>query len=548
LRQLADQRKAPFMTISRASTPTFPNQISGGKRRFKRALVVTAVLVSWIFAPGPGRAQWKSLDTYRKDFLTIGSYTDITAITATDYYAYFGSSSGILRYDILNHEFIEPLGFDNGLSGTTIRRLAASFDDEKLWVETDLGVYLYERVFGYWTQESGFPALQTGGSYVSPEPIHNSPFGFTYFPDGILMDKAGRQYVTDPIYQDKSGYLWLGVRNFGPARSEVNGGDLEFLTFGLLENDVSALYRIGDTLLVGGYLQGSTRAGLTEIDLNTGIFDYVEQGVTQNFPENDVLSLGESNKALLVGSPLGLYEISKKDHSLLGHYDRFSGLPGTQVNASFGFGDTILVATEFGLGVLYGDSTGVVALRRNILEGRRVYCLEPVYPGGRRKPPLSSRVRPRYVWIGSEKGAYRLNVRTFKLKKLTDPELILDGPVRRIRIVGSNLWLLARDGLVRINVQTGKSESFPEVNRFTDHTSFAVNERLIAIGTQSGLALIPFQVKNGKRKQSTTIRFTTNDGLPSNYISSVEFVGDFLWIGSARGLSRFWWNDPARVY
>jgi len=533
---------------NRPDSGTFRDSTPSHRRNYLASIGLALSLLFCVSLPTPGRAQWKSLDTYRKDFLTIGEYTDITAITATDYYAYFGSSSGILRYDILNREFIEPLGFDNGLVGTTIRRLAASFDDEKLWVETDFGIYLFERVFGYWTQESKFPALQNGGSYVPPEPIHNSPFGFTYYPDGVLMDDAGRQYITEPIYQDKLGYLWLGVHGFGPARSEVNGGDLEFLPFGLLEKQVSALLRIGDTLLVAGYLGNSFRAGLTEIDLNTGAFDYIEQGVTQRFPENDVLSLGESNRALLIGTSLGLYEISRKNHSILGKYDRFSGLPSTQVNGSFGFGDTLLVATEFGLGILYSDSTGSVALRRNLLEGSRIYCLEPAYPGGRLKLPLSSHVRPRYVWIGSERGAYRLNVRTFKLKKLTDPEQILDGPVRQIRVVGANLWFLARDGLVRINVQTGESESFPDINRFSDQTSFAVNERLIAIGTQSGLVLIPYQTKSGKKKKSTTIRFTINDGLPSNYISAVEFIDDFLWIGSDNGLSRFWWDDPARVY
>ncbi len=509
------------------------------------ALIFVAVFALF---PAASRAQWKSLDTYRKDFLTIGSYTDITAITSTDFYAYFGGPSGVLRYDIINREFIEPLGMDNGLYGTRIRRMAASFDDEKLWVETDFGVFLYERVFGYWTQETDFPAHEATGAYVSPEPIHTPPLGYTYFPDGVLMNDAGQQFITDPIFQDKSGYLWMNIRGFGPARSEVDGGDLEFLPFGILESDVSALYSIGDTLIVGGYLGSSLRSGLTRINLSTGAFEYIDQGVYPGFPEVDVVSLGESERALLVGAPLGLYEISKKDHTPLAHYDKFTGLPNTQVNDAFGFGDTLIVATESGLGILYSDTTGAVSLRKNLLTGYRVYSLEPAYPGGKRKLPLSRRVRPRYIWIGAERGAYRLDVRTFSLKKLTDPELILESPVRKIRLNGSDLWLLAQDGLVRIGLQTGESESFLEVNRFTDQTSLAVNDELIAIGTQSGLAIIPYRKRDAKGKKSLAHRFTQNDGLVSNYITSVEFVDDFLWIGTDRGLSRFWWNNPIRVY
>jgi hypothetical protein len=518
--------------------------------RLRRILLcAVAGCFSPLLLAGSGQAQWKSLDTYRKDFLTIGSYSYITAITATDYYAYFGSSSGILRYNILNREFIEPLGMRaDGLVGTSILRIAASFDDEKLWVETDFGIFLYERVFGYWSQTSDFPGAINSGSYVSPEPIHNSPFGFTYFPDGIMMSDAGRQYITEPIYQDKSGYLWMGIAGFGPARSEVNGGDLEFLPFGLLGDEVSALHSIDENLIVGGYLGASYRTGLTRINLADGTFDYIEQGVYQDFPEVDVISLGESNRAILVGTAHGLYEISKKDHTPLARYNKFNGLPNTQINASYGFGDTIIVATQSGLGILYSDTSGAVSLRKNVLPTSRVYCLEPAYPGGRRKLPKSSQVRPRYIWVGAEKGAYRLNVRTLKLKKLTDPELILESPVKRIRLRGSELWLLAQDGLVKIDVQTGESESFLEVNRFTDHTSFDVNDELIAVGTGSGLAIIPYRKRDSKGKKSLALRFTENDGLASNYITSVEFVGDFLWIGADRGLSRFWWNDPSRVY
>ncbi len=515
------------------------------KRRFC-ALACGVFLL--VFAV-PGQAQWKSLDTYRKDFLNIGSYSYITAITSSDYYAYFGSSSGILRYDILNREFIEPLSISaDGLVGNTISRIVASFDDEKLWVETDFGVFLYERVFGYWTQTSGFPNGINSGSYVAPEPIHNPPFGYTYFPDGVIMSDAGRQFITEPIYQDKAGYLWMGIQGFGPARSEVNNGDLEFLPFGLLGDDITSIRAIDDNLVIGGYLGASARVGLTQLNLTTGAFDYIEQGIYRNFPEVNVTSLGESNRAILVGTASGLYEISKKDNTPLARYDRFNGLPNTQVNASLGFGDTILVATQLGLGMLYADTTGAVSLRKNVLPASHVYCLEPAYPAGRRKLPKSSQVRPRYIWVGAEKGAYRLNVKTLKLKKLNDPEMILQSPVWKIRLRGSELWLLAQDGLVKIDVQTGEAESFLEVSRFTDHTSFDVNEELIAIGTKSGLEIIPYRKRDSKGKKSLSVRFSANDGLPSNYITSVEFAGDFLWIGTDRGLSRFWWNNPSRVY
>jgi len=41
--------------------------------------------------------------------------------------------------------------------------------------------------------------------------------------------------------------------------------------------------------------------------------------------------------------------------------------------------------------------------------------------------------------------------------------------------------------------------------------------------------------------------FTTQDGLPSNEVYELLLDGDYLWIGSDRGLTRFLWNDPDRI-
>ncbi len=527
-------------------------------RHLRVALIALVITAGCWLIPKVSHAQWRSLDTYPKDFLTIGSYNNTTAITTTEFFAYFGGPSGILRYDIINREFIEPLSMNNGLVGTVILRMAVSFDDEKLWAETEFGVFLYERVFGYWVSSSRESMPRATGSYVDFEPIHNPPHGYTYFPDGILMDAVGRQFIIDPPYRDKFGYLWMSIQGFGLARSEIDGGDIEFLTFGILQDQVSSLLAVDQSLYVGGYLGSSlqggitrgglVRNGITRLDLRTGAFDYIEQGITYNFPEIDIASLSESQRSIFAGSVYGLHEFSKDSHTLLAYYDKSSGLPNTQVNDAIGYGDTIIVATESGLGILYSDTTGAVSLQRSYLTNFHVFALEPEYFTSKLKKRTVSKTRPRYIWIGAENGAYRLNVKTLKLKKMTDPELILSGYVYEIRVHGSDIWLMADGGLVRIGLQTGESESYLEINYFTDHTSMAINDELVAIGTRSGLVLIPYSDSDGKRKKFIDVRLTETDGLASNDISAVEFAGDYLWIGTNRGLSRFWWNSPTRVY
>ncbi|MFQ5607042.1 MAG: two-component regulator propeller domain-containing protein [Candidatus Zixiibacteriota bacterium] len=488
------------------------------------------------------RSQWPRPEMYQADFLTIGSYADITAVTATNYFAYFASRAGVLRYDILKGRWAEPIDFFGGFAGSVVYRLAASFDDERLWAETDLGAFLYERLFGYWTAVNEFPAYEIAGEFVRPEVVHTAPDGFTYFPDGNLLDRWGRQFTTDPIFRDRNGYLWMGVRGYGPARSEIDGGRLSFLPFGVLQIWVSALTIVDGRLIIGGVVDGSPRIGLTLLDRATEEFEYIEQGLELNFPQIDVRSLGRSENSILVGTDLGLFEINRLTREVSG-YDRFSGLPHTRVNAAVGIGDTSLIGTQSGLAILFPDSSGVKEVARQALAFTAIYCLEPAWPRPRRNLQLGSNLRPRHVWMGAESGAYRIDMETFKLKRLNDPEGVLNSAVRQIRLVGSNLWLLAENGLVRVGLQSGEVESYPEINRYGGHTALAVNGQLVAIGTEFGLALFDYQ-----RKGRITHRFTLNDGLPSNKVTSLLFDGDYLWVGTDRGLSRFWWSNPSRVY
>ncbi len=486
--------------------------------------------------------QWGIVENYREDFLKIGNYTNLTAITSTNKYAYFAAADGVLRYDIINERWMEPLNFFGAFAGGVIYRLAASFDDEKLWAETDIGVFLYERLFGYWSEVNEFPAYEISGEIVRAEIVHTAPDGFSYFPDGSLLDRWGRQFYTDPIFRDRNGFLWMGVRGYGPAKSEVDGGQLSFIPFGLLQTWVSALTIVDGRLIIGGRIDGSPRVGLTLLDRATGEFEYIEQGLELDFPQIDVRSLGKSENSILVGTDLGLFEINRHNRSITG-FDRFSGLPNTRVNAAVGVGDTSLVGTQSGLAILYPDSAGIKEVARQALGFTAIYCLEPAWPSPKRKVPLGPNVRPRYVWMGAESGAYRIDMQSLKLKRLNDPEGVLDSPVRHIKMIGANLWLLAENGLVRVGLQSGEVESYPEINRYSGYTALAVNGQLVAIGTESGLTLFDY-LKGGRM----THRFGFNDGLASNYITSLLFDGDYLWIGTDRGLSRFWWNNPTRVY
>jgi hypothetical protein len=41
--------------------------------------------------------------------------------------------------------------------------------------------------------------------------------------------------------------------------------------------------------------------------------------------------------------------------------------------------------------------------------------------------------------------------------------------------------------------------------------------------------------------------FTTEDGLIDNHVNAILLDGDYIWFGTDRGITQFYWNDPNRV-
>ncbi|MCH9030976.1 MAG: hypothetical protein IIB00_01770 [candidate division Zixibacteria bacterium] len=509
---------------------------------YRKILSVCVLTITIIINTALSSFGWlRSTDFYSRDFVAIGDYSRITAIASSSQLAYFASTSGIIRYEITSGEWIEPLLGFSGLYDYPIHRMAVSFDDQEVWIETDLGVFEYSRVFGRWSDIGNFPTEEIRGEYVPPEPFYLTPPGFVYLPDGFLLDDYGRRFPTDPVFKDESGYIWMGVAGYGPAMSESAGGRVNFLNFGLLQEMVRDISKIGNMIVVGGERMTEGRSGLTLMDSETGEFRYLEQGLHSEFPYADINSISHTAEFIYAGLDRGLVEIDRSSLQPIRLYTRFDGLPNDFVYATLAIGENVFVGTESGLGIIFPDSTGVKEVAARRLNFERVFCLERGGRVSRKGKMLSPKITPRHIWIGAESGAYRLELKSFKLQKLTDPELILESPIYDIEVAGPFLWFLARDGLVRVDQTNGETRSYPDFNRFFQGEALAANDQIVAIGTQSGLHIF-----NHRRKGYEPIVFTVADGLPSNLVRSLMMDGDYLWIGSDRGLIRFWWNNPAR--
>ncbi|MBN1819268.1 MAG: response regulator [Prolixibacteraceae bacterium] len=88
-------------------------------------------------------------------------------------------------------------------------------------------------------------------------------------------------------------------------------------------------------------------------------------------------------------------------------------------------------------------------------------------------------------------------------------------------------------GLTLVNKITGSSERLLTGLLISD---VLVIDSILWICT-CGDGLVRFAYKKGSIE-----KFTINEGLPSNFINSIVFVNDYLWLGTENGLCRF---DPA---
>jgi len=301
------------------------------------------------------------------------------------------------------------------------------------------------------------------------------------------------------------------------------------LPYGLLQNDVASIWVDPDdgSLWVGGAVRNSVRTGLTGFDPDKMTFSYIETGVQPGLPLMDINCIDGDSTSFYLGTPYGLYVVDRYSHFTTQTITTRNGLIDNNVLSLKVVGDTMYIGTEEGLSVLTGASDSTAIARPPQFSGQRIWDIEQV---------------DGTVWIGSSTGAYRFTPSSRKLQRYTDPEQVLFADVYDIAQFGDWLWFVSDAGVVELNLKTAESHSYHETIQKVMPRALAVNDRIAAVASDKGLTFLFYDVKTPYTRD-----FTIDDGLASNNVYSLLFDGDFLWVGTDRGLTRFLWNNPDRV-
>ncbi len=343
----------------------------------------------------------------------------------------------------------------------------------------------------------------------------------------VITDMFHRRFAISDIIDDGSGDLWIGTWGFGSGQAGSSARLMEPLPYGLIQNRVNALCRDDNLLWISGALGNSYRSGVTAFNVEQNEFFYIESGVRREFPATDVNCLEADAGRVYIGTSDGLYVADKANREVVDRYGRNQGLADFDILSLKEVGDSLFVGTIRGLNLIDFTNDSISYLYANQFSNHLIYDLEVV---------------ENFLWIASGIGAYRLSLETGVLQKFNDPHGVLFSRVYDIEHYENQVWFASDAGVLSLNLKTGATEPFQDILRRVDSRALAVNDKILAVASDQGMTII-FLDRPGAFSRD----FTTDDGLASNYVNALLLDGDYIWIGTDQGLTRFLWNNPERI-
>lgn len=457
--------------------------------------------------------------------VVYGNFNYIHHVASSQSSVYFATSDGIIRYDKLARAWLEPLPVSKAFDNADVRQIWVDQFDQKLTINSQFGLWEYDMLFDRWFAVSATPPKQDYGEHISLPPMMFGPPGISYYQSGRIEDAVGRSYQITDIIDDGSGNLWVATWGYGAAQAGSASNFMEMLPYGLLQRRVNAIYDDGTNLWLGGAVLNAFRTGLTIFNVDENSFRYVESGLQSELPVVDVNCLAGDSANVYIGTPEGLFKFELATMQVARRLTAQSGLSNENILAIHVVGDTLLIGTAEGLNMVYGDADTVELVRPDQFTGLIIYDFEEV---------------DSTIWIATSEGAFRLSLHSGKLQRFVDPHMMVFGSVYAVEAYDENLWFATGSGLLRLDITSGRTEPYQLASARGDVRSLAVNDRVVMISSDNGVSMLPFRQKRIRFRE-----FSTDDGLISNYVFSLHLDGDYLWIGSDRGLTRFYWNDPA---
>lgn len=457
--------------------------------------------------------------------VNFSDFSYIRSITAGYDYAYFGTTNGLIRYNISEDRWGLPLTGIEGLLGRDILRVEVSRNDDNLWVETNLGIFEYNRTHNIWNQIPSIPNRDQFVRHLQPDPTYFAPPGYNYLSTGFLADFDDRRYQLTDIIDDGWSNLWIGTWGLGAIRSDNSDYQMELLNYGLLYRDVGCLETADDQVLIGGVMDETLRPGLTIYDNEENSFNYALVDHYNFDWTNSINDIAVGENDIYAATDNGLLIIDRDTYNVIDQIQVRTATTDNIVYSVASNGDSVFVGTRFGLGIVYPGVADSLKHDKTVLLSDLAI--------------LTMAEGPKALWIGTNHGVYRLVYKTGRIEELNVWQVSGTTQIHDITIGPENIWIAAEDNMVSIDRKTAGVVDYPEINNYGGVRAVDSQGDMVAVATGNGVLMYFFT-----KKKSQSYLYTINDGLLSNDVQDVKFDGEYLWIGSDQGLTRFWHRHP----
>ena len=469
---------------------------------------------------GPGRYQ-------DGDWVGYTSVRFVTSAAVSSEYVCFGTRGGILRYDRFRNRWDKTLTSIDGLPSNRIIAVAYDPETSELYARTIAGDALFDAASDRFDPSAGFPDSLAAPWQKVELLNYMLPTGYSALDRGFVSDEHLREYRVQGAITDDWGNLWVGTWGLGVWRGFANDRNLEALFTGLAQSNVMAIEWLGDYLwLAGPRLEGEP-GGITVFDTLEQKWTYYEARYTYGLNSDDVFDMARTGDTIWMATAAGLVRYCEQENHPFRTYNEFSGLLSDHVTAVEPAGNVLWVGSDLGLNVLNIPRDSLARAVDRLTRGTYVYDVKAIDD---------------FIWLGTDRGLFRLFTGSTQWCRFSSAEGILDGQVRAIAYddtafyFGTDLGLamVFRDGSGIREYSTGS------LLPATDIYALAVTERIIWASTPLGL------VRFDPRKEEYRL-FTHEDGLFDDFVQVIYPDGDYLWLGTQEGVQRFYWKNPYRI-
>ncbi len=522
--------------------------------------------------------------TYEQgDWITYSTTRFVRYVSIGNTYVYFSTTGGITRLNKFDYKWDYPWTTSNGLPDNDIFLAAMDLNTGFLWAVTKEGISYLESASQLWKNafydemgminqyitSIGFGAdrqvyVVTSDNvwYVSDnvsanfqettppmsedfitwhghkeQRSQNLP---NFFMDNGLLFNSDQQYIDDLNFRhwqvttwitDDWNNLWLGTWGFGAGRGNLNTFRLNMLHFGLWDEVIDDIEPDNNAYWLAGMQEHDEPAGITFWRGMQAKPDYIEPRQTSGFSNDEIKSIAADARTVWFGTRNGLVRHDKQKN-IYRTLTTADGIGNDQINKVVMDDQFLWVGTESGVAKIHLATVGTDSMRVEKLR----------FPTHRIVRVFDFAQQDDLLWMATEFGVYVHNKLTGEGGYYTglDDNLVLR-PTFAVSAWGEEIWFGTDWGIYAFNSATKEWLDNPANIHETDAgiNVILATRQAVWVGTNEGV------LKYDRRMQRWT-QFTVMDGLADNRVYSIEMDEDYILFGTARGLTRFYWNNPFR--